>query len=161
MKKSVLLGIVAVALLGLPALAGEQKYEGWVTHTVITYDPQFVDDFPVKLVIPWYIKILNQKDWELTLVQVTDCDFPCFRACKQLQIATNFNCTLSCVLSAKLFGGDWSCWFENPGANIDKPGGNTDVCVQVKKADLLDSDLMSKAGTKLTVATLTINVVPR
>jgi hypothetical protein len=158
MKKSVLLGIAAV-LIALPAFAGEKKIESWDGYW--TWYPQLVKEFPVKLKIPWFIKIVNEKDWVLTLVQVTDCDFPCFRACKQLQIACNFNLTLSCKVENTVMGGSWSCWFQNPGANIDMPGGNTDVCVQVKKADLLDSELQSKAGTTIQVATLQILVVPR
>jgi hypothetical protein len=159
MKKSVLLGIAAVALLALPAFSAQVKYEGWEGYW--TWIAQPVKDFPVKLKIPWFIKIVNEKDWELVLVQETDCDFPCFRKCKQLQIACNFNLTLECQVTNTLMGGDWSCWYTNPGANIDMPGGNTDVCVQVKKADLLDADLQSKTGQTLTVATLKILCKPR
>jgi len=162
MKKSLLLGVVAVALLGLPALAGEQKYEGWVTHTVVTYDPQYVDDFPVKMVIPWYIKIVNQKDWEITLDQV-DCanlgrgsgDWPCFKGCKDLVIATNFDCTLLCGVNKTYLAGNWGCSVSPQ--DVDKPGGTTTVCVKLWKADLLGA----QPGQNMHVADIDIYVKPR
>jgi len=160
MKKSVLLGIAAVALFALPAFAMKEKYDGWQ----YSYVAQMVKDFPVKMVIPWYIHIVNEKDWVLELSQI-ECgdDFPCFKGCKQLKIRTNFDATLECEVRDTKMGGDWKCWYENPGPEIDK--GNvdrlTDVCVKVKKADLLDDDLQSKAGQKIQVATLRILVKPR
>lgn len=158
MKTSVLLGIAAVALLAMPAFAEQKKWDDFPGHWV--FDAQIVKDFPVKMKIPWFIRIINEDDWVLTLVQVTDCDFPCFRGCKELQIACNFNLRLECSVQNKLMGADeWKCWYVN--RDIDSPGGNTDVCVQAKKVDLMDADLKDKQGQTLEVATLRILCKPR
>lgn len=160
MKKSVLLGIAAVALLALPAFSGEAKYEGWEGYW--TWIAQPVKDFPVKMKIPWFIRITNEKDWVLWLAQVYpncgDNTFPCFEGCKELKIACNFNLTLECAVVDTKMAGDWSCRYTNP--NIDKPGANTDVCVKVKKADLLGS-LPGNPGEEKQVATLRILCKPR
>jgi len=178
MKKSVLLGIAAVALLALalPASAANVKYDyidgksPWVTY----YIAQTVKDFPVKLKIPWFIRIVNEKDWEIELVQV-DCansdDFPCFEKCKNLEIRVNFNARMECAIlddASRKMAGNWSCRYEDtPGhvnADIDANDGvstNRNVCVLVKKADLLSPGVQGKAGEKMTVATLRILVAPR
>jgi hypothetical protein len=163
MKKSVLLGIAAVALLALPAFAVEVKYEGWQGYWTWTSQP--VGDFPVKMKIPWFVRIVNEENWVLELFQVTDCDFPCFRGCKTLEIACNFNLKLECQVLNKLMGADeWKCWYTNSAAGdakVNMPGGTIDVCVQAKKVDLLDADLQSKAGETLQVATLRILCKPQ
>jgi len=158
MKKSVLLGIAAVALLALPAFSAQVKYEGWEGYW--TWIAQPVKDFPVKMKIPWFIKIVNEKDWVLWLAQI-QCgdDFPCFEGCKMLDIKCNFNLALECQVVDTKMAGDWSCRYQNPGPNIDKPGGQTDVCVKVKKADLLGS-LPGNPGEEKQVATLRILCKP-
>ncbi len=115
MKKSVLLGIVAVVLFALPALAGEKKIEGWQGYW--TWFAQPVKDFPIKMKIPWFIDITNQEGWEIQLEQV-ECaalgpayiaEWPCFRGSRDLIVAVNFNCTLLCGINKTYLAGNWGC----------------------------------------------------
>jgi len=163
MKKSVLLGIAAVALFAIPAFAdpGSKKFEGWQGYW--TWTPQLIKEFPVKMKIPWIVHIVNEKDWVLWLKQI-ECggDKYCFEGCKALEIACNFNLTLKCEVRNTVMSGEWSCWYQNPGPDIDMTtGGTTDVCVNVKKASLLDAALKSQAGKEIQVATLAVMCVPR
>ncbi len=160
MNKSVLLGIVAVALMSLPALAGEQKWEdGWPGHWV--WDSQKVTKLNVKMVIPWYVEIVNQDP--IWLEQV-DCralgrdpvaDWPCFRGCKDLIVKCNFGCTLLAGVNTTYIGGMWGTSL-NP-ADIDAPGGIANLCVKLWKADLTSKP----ANTEQHVADVEIWVKPR
>lgn len=155
MKKSVLLGIVAVALFSLPALAGEEKWEGgWPGHWVWDWQDTGIT-IKVKMVIPWYIHIKNQDDIWLEQIQCGD-KFPCFEGCNNSDVECNFNVTLACNISATgVVPGNWSCSI-NP-SDIDAPGGNTTICAKVKKADLVGPAAQSEQH----VANITIKVKPR
>jgi hypothetical protein len=114
---------------------------------------------PVKMVVPWYIEIspvapiiLAQEDGPLDRS---------FQGCGQLQFACNFNFYLKCVITDELFAGTWKCWFQNPGKNVNWPGGTPQLCVRVDMADLLDPDLMGMSGKQLQVAVLNLTVIPR
>lgn len=160
MKKSVLLGIAAVALMALPAFAGEEKWEGgWPGHWV--WDSQKVTKLNVKMLIPWYVEIVNQDP--IWLEQV-DCqahrrdpvtDYPCFRGCKNLQVRCNFNCTLSAGVTAKYIGGLWGTSWDP--SDIDAPGGSMNLCVKLWQADLTSKP----ANTEQHVADVSIWVKPR
>jgi hypothetical protein len=159
MKKSVLLGIVALALMSLSAFAGEDKYEGdWPGHWV--WDWQDVCTVKVKMVIPWYVHIKNQDD--IWLEQI-DCDvigpnkeWPCFRGCRTTDVDCNFNCTLQCgVVSREVIGGTWGCGVTP--MDIDAPGGTTTICVYLWNADLVGA----AANTEQHVADVRIKVKPR
>lgn len=160
MKKSVLLGIAVVVLLALPAFAGSKKIEGWQGYW--TWFAQPVKDFPIKMKIPWFIDITNQEGWEILLEQV-ECaalgrgagDWPCFRGCNDLKIATNFNCTLLCGVNKTYLDGMWGTSV-NP-ADIDIPGGTATVCVKLWKADLLSMP----PGETMHVADVDVYVKPR
>ena len=160
MKKSVLLGIAVVVLVALPAFAGSKKIEGWQGYW--TWFAQPVKDFPIKMKIPWYIDITNQKGWEILLEQV-ECaalgrgagDWPCFRGCNDLKVAVNFNCTLLCGVNRKYLDGMWGCSV-NP-EDVDIPGGTATVCVKLWKADLLSMP----PGETMHVADVDIYVKPR
>jgi hypothetical protein len=161
MKKSVLLGIVAVVLFALPALAGEKKIEGWQGYW--TWFAQPVKDFPIKMKIPWFIDITNQEGWEIQLEQV-ECavlgpayiaEWPCFRGSRDLIVAVNFNCTLLCGINKTYLAGNWGCSM-NP-EDIDMPGGTSTVCVKLWKPDLLSAP----PGENMHVADVDIYVKPR
>lgn len=162
MKKSVLLGLAAVTLFALPALAGETKYEGdWPGHW--TWHPEWEDVcvIPVKMVIPWYVHLVDQDP--IWLDQV-DCqalgrdpavDWPCFRGCKEIPVECNFNLTMVCGVNTSYIGGLWGCSC-NP-EDIDMPGGETRICVTLRQADLLGAP----ANTEQHVADVTVMVKPR
>jgi hypothetical protein len=160
MKKSLLLGIVAVVLFALPALAGEKKIENWQGYW--TWFAQPVKDFPIKMKIPWFIDITNQEGWEILLEQV-ECaalgrgagDWPCFKGCNDLKVATNFNCTLLCGVNRKYLDGMWDCSVSPE--DVDIPGGTATVCVELWKADLLSMP----PGETMHVADVDIYVKPR
>jgi len=160
MKKSVLLVIATTVLFSLPAFAGQKKFESWQGYWVWT--PQAIKEFPIKMKIPWFIKIENEKDWEIWLEQI-DCaalgrgsdDWPCFRGCNELKIACNFNCTLLAGVNKKYLGGQWGTSVIPE--DINAPGGTATVCVKLWKADLMGMP----AGTDQTVAEVSISVVPR
>ncbi len=161
MKKSVVLSIAAVTLMSLPVLAGEQKFEGsWPGHWVWDWQDTGIR-IPVKMIIPWYVHIVDQDP--IWLDQV-DCqalgrnpntDWPCFRGCKDVGVECNFNLTLTCGVNDKYIGGLWGCSV-NP-EDIDMPGGQTTICVKLWQADLLGAP----ANTEQHVADVTIMVKPR
>ena len=160
MNKTLLLGLAAAALFALPAFAGEKKIESW--DGFWTWYPQLVKEFPVKLKIPWFIRIVNEKNWEIQLEQVecaalgrSDGDWPCFKGCNNLEISCNFNCHIECGINYSYLPGMWDCW-ESP-SDIDAPGGSSTICVKLWKADLLSMP----AGTDQTVAQADIWVKPR
>ncbi len=162
MKKSVLLGIAALALMALPAFAGEEKWEGgWPGHWV--WDSQFVTKLNVKMVIPLYVEIVEQRDIWLEQVDCAeigknparDKDWPCFKGCRTSPVRCNFNCTLSCNVVNKAIGGSWGCSVTPD--NIDAPGGNTTICVMLWKADLVGKP----ANSEQKVAEVEIWVKPR
>jgi hypothetical protein len=163
MKKSVLLGIVALALMSLPAFAGEEKYEGdWPGHWV--WDWQDVCVIKVKMVIPWYCHIKNQDDIWLEQVHCSEIgknpaknkDWPCFKGCRNSDVECNFNCTLGCSISSTgVIGGSWGCSVSP--ADIDAPGGNTTICAKLWKADLVGAP----ANSEQHVANITVKVKPR
>jgi hypothetical protein len=160
MKKSVLLGIAVVVLLALPAFAGSKKIEGWQAYW--TWFAQPVKDFPIKMKIPWFIDITNQEGWEILLEQV-ECaalgrgagDWPCFKGCNDLKIATNFNCTLLCGVNRKYLDGMWGTSVSPE--DVDIPGGTATVCVKLWKGNLLSMP----PGETMHVADVDIYVKPR
>lgn len=160
MNKSLLLGVAAVVVFALPVLAGEKKIESWQGYWVWSAQP--VKDFPVKMKIPWYIKIVNEEDWEIQLEQV-DCaalgrgagDWPCFRGCRDLIVETNFNCTLLAGVNRRYMEGKWGT--SVCPEDIDMPGGTATVCVELWKADLLTMP----PGETMHVADVDIYVRPR
>lgn len=162
MKKSVLLGVVAVVVLALPAFAGDYKGDPWRKNVVVTWQEIKLDSFPVKMRVPWYIKIVNQEDWEIILEQI-DCArlergqeaWPCFKGCKDLVIACNFDCTLRCGVYKSYIPGNWGCWLTKP--DILKPGDTTTVCVALWATDLLS---MGPVGQTVHVADVSILVKP-
>jgi len=164
MKKSVLLGIVAVALLSVPALAGETKYEGdWPGHW--TWYPEWEDVciIPVKMVIPWYVHIVNQDPIWLDQVNCSeigknpakDKDWPCFKGCNETAVECNFNIHLGCDIINKNIGGGMNCSVSP--ADIDMPGGSTTICVKAWNVDLLGKP----ANTEQHVADVKIKVQAR
>jgi hypothetical protein len=160
MKKSVLLGIAVVVLLALPAFAASKKIERWQGYW--TWFAQPVKDFPIKMKIPWFIDITNQEGWEILLEQV-ECaalgrgagDWPCFKGCKDLKVAVNFNCTLLCGVNRKYLDGMWGCSVSPE--DVDIPGGTATVCVKLWNADLLSMP----PGETMHVADVDIYVKPR
>jgi hypothetical protein len=121
--------------------------------------PTYPVNIPVRMIVPWYVEvspisplILAQEDGPLGRS---------FQGCGQLQFACNFNFHLRCEVKDTLFAGTWKCWFQNPGKNINYPGGTTEVCVRVDEADLLDPDLMGIAGKQVQVAVLNVTIIPR
>jgi len=165
MKKSVLLGIAAVALLALPAFAGEAKYEGdWPTTVTVTYNYQNICTIPVKMKIPWYVHIVNQDP--IWLVQVPcqdigknpahDEDWPCFKGCHDSEVACNFNIKLGVdfATSGAISAGGWDKSVSP--STINAPGGTTTFCVWAWNVDLMGQ----AAGAEVEVGTLTVKVKP-
>lgn len=175
MKKSVLLGI-AVALLALPVFAGDYKGDPWGKNVVITWQEIKLDTFPVKMKVPWYIRILDQDKLEILLEQKCGdlqsgtypggTDTYCFFGCRNMTVQCNFDARLRCALANTKIGGAtrWTCWFMDGNTDdktvVLKGSTTVTVCVKIDRTDLLDSDLSSQAGQVIPVADLEIWVQP-
>lgn len=180
MKKSVLLGIAAVALFALSAYAGEFKQDPvsvqpptdtkcWPGNWSYNYNWATVTTIPVKMRIPFYVHIMNQDpiwlvQWDCDkLVEAKnpakDKDWPCFQGCNDSEVVCNFNIKLGVDFAPSPAGiamadGRWGKKV-NPDA-ITAPGGTTKFCVWAWNVDLLGQ----VANTDVDVGTLTIKVKP-
>ena len=114
---------------------------------------------PVKMVVPWYIEISPVAP--IIFAQEGGPSGRSFQGCGQLQFACNFNFHLRCEVKDTLFDGSWKCWFQNPGKNINWPGGTTEICIRVDRANLLDPDLMGMSGKQIQIAVLNLTIIPR
>jgi hypothetical protein len=166
MKKTVLLGIAAVALLALPAFAGEAKWTGDWPGTW-SYTSLNVCQIPVKMKVPFYVHITNQDP--IWLVQV-DCatigknpakdgDWPCFKGCNDTDVTCNFNIKLSVDFAPSATG---TAMFDGRyGKSVSPdtftpPGGATKLCVWAWNVDLLGQ----AANAEVDLGTLTVKVKP-
>ena len=163
MKKTVLLGIAAVALLGLSAYAGELKYMGdWPGSW--SYSSQDVCTIPVKMKIPFYVHIVNQDPIWLEQVPCGDInknpakdkDWPCFKGCNDSEVKCNFSIklSLSFASSGAITAGGWDKSV-SPDTFV-APGGTTKLCVWAWNVDLLGQ----AANAEVQVGTLTVKVKP-
>jgi hypothetical protein len=150
MAKKAILPILIAAALGAPAHAGEVKIHLWPVEFI----PQEITEIPVLMDIGFFVRIDNQDDLRIKLLQVSIDEY---EGCTDMSVTTNFDLTLSCKITPNgAVAGKYSCSIL--GADINAPRGTATVCAQLKDADLTGVP----GGTRdVRVATVTILVVPR
>jgi len=152
MLKKSLFVVAALALLAATAQAGEIKTHSWPT----SYVPQEVTDIPVVMDIGYWVSIKDQDDLEIKLQQKS---IHVYEGCTNMTVECNFNLKLSCSISSTgVLIGDSSFGCSVSPSDIDAPGGTTQVCASVSKANLTQT---TGGQTNVHVATVTVKVVPR
>lgn len=178
MLKRSLLGLAVVALLvsACALRAGDLKLEGtWPNVVVTTYTPQWIDDIPVKIHIPYYVKIDQPTEITMEQVGLTGDDRFHFEGYAKLTAdgwkgkkgdkpwcIANFDAVLSCQLTVNADGtaiqGDLSKWYQSVDPTNVPAMTATQITIKcgVYKANLL---AFTRCTTK-TVANVAIYVIP-
>jgi len=156
MLKKTLFVVAAVAMLGSVALAGDTHFKSHGFSWTKVYTPLEVSgvSIPVKMDIGYWIKIPGETNLEIKMDQVSIYKYS---GCTTMNVLCNFNLTLSVeIVPTGSVGGSYSASISP--ADIDSPGGSTQVCAELKDAVLSEQP---GGQNNVTVANIKLYVIPR
>lgn len=151
MLKRSLIAAAALLMLAGAVNAGEIKTHNWPCEFIF----QEITQIPVTMDIGFWVRIKNQANLKIKLVQVEG-SVHNFSGCTNMTVETNFPIELRCTITPTgAVGGNYGCTV-NPN-EVQPPGGTVQVCATLNNADLGGQP----GGTKnVQVATVKILVKP-